>query len=330
MSPRHYPEADLTRVQRHSIESRESKVELADLARPFSPEGSFREFLRTLPRQLAAPELLDLARAIARARRLGSPVLFMFGGHVIKCGLGPLVADLVERGVVTHLATNGSGVIHDLELAYFGATSEDVATRLDDGRFGFAIETAQIFARAVERAKATGSGLGSALGESLAQAPHAEASLFARAYAQGATLTVHVALGAEIVHQHPELDGAALGESSMRDFRVLAAALGELDANSVVLNVGSSVILPEVFLKGLTVARNLGAAAHGFTTANLDMLRPYRPMENVVRRPTRTGGRGIALTGHHEIMIPLLYGAVCANLEEGDAGSPQETTCSTP
>jgi hypothetical protein len=318
MSPRHHPEADLRQVRRHSIASRESKVVLADLARPFRPDDSFREFLRALPGQLAAPELLELAGAIAAASRAGSPVLFMFGGHVIKCGLGPLVADLVERGVITHLATNGSGAIHDLELAFFGATSEDVATRLDDGRFGFAVETAQIFANAVERARQSGSGLGSALGEVLAQAPHAAESLFARAYARGAPLTVHVALGAEIVHQHPELDGAALGESSLRDFRILAAALGGLDTNSVVLNVGSSVILPEVFLKGLTVARNLGAPAHGFTSANLDMLRPYRPMENVVRRPARTGGRGIALTGHHEIMIPLLYGAVLANLDRGE------------
>lgn len=321
-------EVDLSRVKTHSIASRPSKVVLADQARVFDPQASFAEFLQCLPAQLAAPELLDLARAIVRAHRRGSPVLLMFGGHVIKCGLAPLLAPLVEGGLITHLATNGAGAIHDLELAHFGATSEDVAERLDDGSFGFARETAQLFAAAAGRAAATGIGLGAALGEDLQEAPHAEASLLGRASRAAAGLTVHVALGAEIVHQHPELDGAELGAASLRDFRILAAALQRLDRHAVVLNVGSSVILPEVFLKALTVARNLGSPAHGFTAANLDMLPAYRPLENVVRRPTRTGGRGIALTGHHEIMIPLLYGAIRA-AQEGLLNL-EEDPCSTP
>ncbi len=321
-----HPEADLSRVRTHGIASRPSKVSVDDLGQLFDPGEPFARFLASLPKQLAAPELLDLARAIAAAHRAGRPVIFMFGGHVVKCGLSRLVVDLVERGVVTHLVTNGSGAIHDLELAFFGATSEDVASRLDDGSFGFARETAEIFARALEQAARAGSGLGEAIGRVAAAAPRREISLFHRALEAGIPCTVHVALGAEIVHQHPGIDAAALGEASMRDFRILAAALAGLDAQSVVLNVGSSVILPEVFLKALTVARNLGAPAHGFTAAGLDMLRPYRATENVVRRPTRTGGRGIQLTGHHEIMIPLLYGAVLAALE----GELEEVRCSTP
>ena len=309
-------EADLSAVNTHSIEDRPSKVHLSDVASTFEPDQSFRTFLDALPGQFAGPDLRELARRIASSHRAGLPVIAMFGGHVIKCGLGPLLIDLVHRGIVTHLATNGSGAIHDLELAWFGKTSEDVATRLDDGTFGFARETAEIFGRAARRAGDESIGLGEALAMDVSGgAPHAASSVLACADEKGIPLTVHVSLGAEIVHQHPELDGAALGESSLRDFRILASSVGDLVGGGVVLNIGSSVILPEVFLKSLTVARNLGADAHGFATADLDMIRHYRPMENVVRRPVRTGGWGVHLTGHHEIMIPLLYGAIRAEVE---------------
>ncbi len=321
-------EADLSLVRTHSIEGRASKVALDDLGCLFDPSGPFDRFLAALPRQLAAPDLLELAGAIARARRRESPVVLMFGGHVVKCGLSPFVADLVRRGIVTQLATNGSGAIHDLELAFFGATSEDVASRLDDGTFGFARETAELFADGAGRAVKGGIGLGAGLGRVVAGAPNREISLLHVAAEEQVPFTVHVALGAEIVHQHPGIVGAELGEASLRDFRILAGGLAGLDGDAVVLNVGSSVVLPEVFLKALTVARNLGAAAHGFTAANLDMNRPYRSIENVVRRPTRTGGRGIHITGHHEIMIPLLYGAVLAAIARGE--DDEDDRCSTP
>ncbi len=308
--PTRHGEADLSKVRTHGIGTRPSKVRLCDSGRTFDPFGSFGEFFESLPGQLAVPEVRALAGAVVEARRAGRPVVLMFGGHVIKLGLAPYLIDLVERGFVTHLATNGAGAIHDLELAFHGETSEDVASRLDDGSFGFARETAQWFAAALDRASSEDTGLGQGVGRSMASAENREHSLLHRAVRCGIPVTVHVAVGAEIVHQHPGVDGAQLGSASLRDFRILAHTLGALDGGGVVLNVGSSVILPEVFLKALTVARNLGHPAHGFVTANLDMIRHYRPTENVVDRPTRTGGRGIQLTGHHEIMLPLLYGAI--------------------
>ncbi len=243
----------------------------------------------------------------------------MLGGHVVKTGLAPLLVDLMRRRVVTHLAMNGSAAIHDYEMARFGATSEDVAAGLRDGTFGMAEETGrglnEAFARGMDEQRGMGEAIGVAL-EACDPLDHPELSLILNARRLGAGVTVHAALGADIIHQHPAASGAAIGDTTHRDFRRLAAALAGLHDGGVVLNVGSAVIMPEVFLKALTVARNLaGGKPTHFVTCDLDMTRHYRPRMNVVERPTLMGGRGYEITGHHEIMIPLLAWAVIEELE---------------
>ena len=245
----------------------------------------------------------------------------MLGGHVVKTGLSPLIIDLMERRVITHVAMNGSGAIHDYEMARFGATSEDVAAGLRDGTFGMAEETGRGMNEAIIAGAARGYGMGEAVGRALEQQAglaHAELSLLLAGRRLGIPATVHAAIGAEIIHQHPLASGAAIGETSHRDFRRLAAALGSLDDGGVALNVGSAVIMPEVFLKALTVARNLHAGRPtGFVTCDLDMQRHYRPHVNVVERPTMGGGQGYEITGHHELMVPLLAWSIAAELERG-------------
>jgi hypothetical protein len=243
----------------------------------------------------------------------------MFGGHVVKTGVAPVLIDLMKRGVITHLATNGSGVIHDYEIARFGATSEDVARGLVDGTFGMAEETGRGMNEAFIRGMQQGWGMGESLSRALLDEPelaHPEMSLLLASHRLGVPLTVHAALGAEIIHQHPAANGAAIGDTSHRDFRRLAAALPELHQGGVVLNLGSAVIMPEVFLKALTIARNINdRRPTDFTTCDLDMQRHYRPRMNVVIRPTLAGGKGYEITGHHEIMVPLLTWAIVDRLE---------------
>jgi hypothetical protein len=255
---------------------------------------------------------------IAAAARAGRGVLWMVGGHVVKTGLAPVLIDLMERGAITHLASNGSAAIHDYELARWGGTSEDVEAGLKDGTFGMAEETGRAMNEAIVAGAACGWGLGESLARSLEQAAalaHPELSLLLQARRLGVGFTVHAAIGAEIIHQHPAADGAAIGATSYTDFRRLAAWLPQLEGG-VVLNLGSAVIMPEVFLKALTMSRNVhGGAPRAFTAADFDMIRHYRPRVNVVERPTRTGGGvGYQITGHHEIMVPLLAWAVCAKL----------------
>jgi len=296
------------------VARRPNKVSAHEFSRPPRDDRSFGAFLRALPDVLVARDFHRVVQSIVDARQRGRAVIVMLGGHVVKTGLAPLLIDLMERRVITHLAMNGSAAIHDYEMARFGATSEDVAAGLRDGTFGMAEETGRALNECFVRGQQEGWGMGESVGRLLHgthDLAHPELSILHAARALGITATVHAALGAEIIHQHPAASGAAIGDTSHRDFRRLAAALPALHEGGVVLNLGSAVIMPEVFLKALTVARNLheGRPTH-FTTCDLDMHRHYRPRMNVVQRPVIDGGHGFEITGHHEIMVPLLAWAV--------------------
>ena len=314
------PEADLKRVRTIPIATRANKVDPGQLAKPPAEDRSFDAFLDSLPDILAARDVRAVIADIAAAARRKA-VVTLVGGHVIKVGLGPLLIHLIERGVLTHVAMNGAAAIHDFELAAFGGTSEDVAAGLGDGTFGLAEETGREMNAAIAAGQGEGMGLGQALAHWLdrrrgSRGGEREASVLLAAFRSGIPVTVHVTLGADIIHQHPDADGAATGELTFRDFKRLAAALPALDHGGVVLNLGSAVVLPEVFLKALTVARNLGAGkpTH-FTAVDCDMIRQYRPRLNVVQRPTRDGGAGYLLTGHHELLVPLIVWGVDAALD---------------
>jgi hypothetical protein len=290
----------------------------AEFASAPGTDRSFGVFLKSLPHVLVAKDFLSVVSAIATAARKKRAVVVMLGGHIVKTGLAPLLIELMNRRVITHLAMNGSAAIHDYEIARFGATSEDVARGLVDGTFGMAEETG----RGMNEAFAAGMKNGWGMGEALARAlenlslSNGELSVLLAAQRLGIPCTVHAAIGAEIIHQHPAASGAAIGDTSHRDFRRLAAGLPALHDGGVVLNLGSAVIMPEVFLKALTIARNLNAGKPtGFTTCDLDMQRHYRPRVNVVQRPTQGSGKGYEITGHHEIMVPLLTWAVIEALD---------------
>lgn len=311
-----YRSADLTKARTIPFAQRKNKVSVEQFAAVPDWNGFNRDPLANLPDVLAARELRAVADAIAAAHRAGRAVVFMLGGHVVKTGCSPLLVDLLQRRVITHLALNGATAIHDYEIARFGQTSEDVAENLANATFGMVEETGREMNDAFQRGQVEGWGMGEALAQALIDhgAAHADVSLLVAAYEAGVPVTVHVAVGAEIVHQHPSCRGAALGETSYTDFRVLVESLAELGDGGVVVNVGSAVVLPEVFLKALTLSRNLGNEVNDFTAVNLDMIRHYRPEVNVIGRPVQTGGRGIHIAGHHEIMIPLLYRAVAWRL----------------
>jgi len=303
---------DLTGVRTYPLGERTSKVGLGDFARPHAPGLSFAGFLERLPNLLAVQSLRALAADLVRARQRGKPIVWGLGAHVIKVGLSPLIIDLMDRGFVTGLALNGAGVVHDFELAVAGQTSEEVDEGLGSGAFGMAAETGEGVNRAIVEGDRDGLGLGAAVGRHLAQraAPHVAVSLLAAAWTRQLPATVHVALGTDIVHMHPLCDPAAVGRASHLDFRLLAGQVAEMGGGGAYLNVGSAVLLPEVFLKAVTLARNLGHDLTDFATANLDFIQSYRPNTNVVQRPTRGVGRGYSLTGHHEIMVPLLAAAL--------------------
>jgi hypothetical protein len=294
-------------VRTVSARRRRSKVAVGAEAVPHRPGASFAAFLAGLPAILAGADLREVIRATARARAGGRTILWGFGAHLVKVGLAPVVVDLMERGFVSALLMNGAGCVHDLELALMGRTSEDVAPALDDGSFGMARETAERLNAAIAAGARDGLGMGAAIGREIAAGryPHKRRSLLACAARRGIPVTVHAAIGTDIHHMHPSADGAALGATSYRDFELLTALVATLEGG-VLFNIGSAVILPEVFLKALALARNLGHRVDRFTTVNLDFLRQYRPTVNVVERPTRRGGRGITLIGHHEILVPLL------------------------
>jgi hypothetical protein len=320
------PEADLSRVRTVPIAHRPNKVRAEEFAAPPGADRSFGAFLRSLPDVLAARDFRRIVDALARAARRRA-VVAMAGGHVVKTGLAPVLLELMRQRVITHLALNGSAAIHDYEIARWGGTSEDVAAGLRDGTFGMAEETGREMNEAITQGHRAGWGMGEALARALvsrSDLAYAELSLMIGAHELGIPTTVHAAIGAEIIHQHPAADGAAIGDTSHRDFRRLAASLPALHDGGVVLNLGSAVILPEVFLKALTIARNLesGRPTH-FTTCDFDMLRHYRPRVNVVQRPTLEGGDGYEITGHHEIMVPLLAWSVIERLDPNQVATGQ-------
>ncbi len=304
---------DLDKIKTYSIYKRQSKINMKNFAKPTPRKASFVLFLESLPDVLAVRDFKTLVKAIAKARagKRPKPVIFMLGAHVIKCGLSPLIIDLMKKGIISGIALNGAGVIHDVELALTGRTSEDVAKAIKNGSFGMAKETAQFVNSAINKASEKNIGLGESVAGAIAnkKTGYKKYSILYTAKRLKIPVTVHVAIGTDIIHQHPSCDGAALGESSLKDFHTLIEQVSKLQGG-VLVNVGSSVILPEVFLKALTVARNLKFKVKNFTTANLDMIPHYRPYQNVVVRPNLGGGRGYMITGHHEIMIPLLHRAL--------------------
>jgi hypothetical protein len=313
------PEADLSRLRTVPIARRPSKVAAEEFAHPPSTDRSFSAFLDALPDILVARDFRKVVAAIVSAAKTERGVVLMLGGHVVKTGLSPVLIELMRRRIVTHIAMNGSAAIHDYEVARFGATSEDVAAGLLDGTFGMAEETGRGLNEAFIHGRDNQLGMGESVAVALSRESslaHPDLSLLLQARKLNVPATVHAALGAEIVHQHPVADGAAIGDTSLRDFRRLAASLPSLHDGGVVLNVGSAVIMPEVFLKALTIARNLNEGRPtGLTTCDLDMQRHYRPRVNVVQRPVLAGGQGFEITGHHEIMVPLLAWAVIDALE---------------
>jgi hypothetical protein len=305
-----YPEIDPRRLRRFPQQKRKSRVGQEELYRPPQRLSSFQEFWDSLPDLLGARDLRAVVDAVLSSRSQGSPVLALCGAHVLKTGLGPGLIRLIEQGLLTGVAFHGAGAIHDVELGLWGETSEDVAAELHRGRFGMSREIAAFVNGAAVQARERGEGFGEALGRLLLLADRktARRSVLGAAYARRIPATVHVAIGTDIVHQHPDFDGGATGDASARDFRILAAQLVGI-AGGTVLNLGSAVVLPEVFLKAFSMARNLGADCSGLTTVAFDFLRQYRPMENIVRRPTLKGGAGFYLVGHHEILLPLFIQA---------------------
>lgn len=317
-----YPALDLSAVTRFPFRERPTKVDVGMFGRQDLDDDSFEAFYRGLPDILAARDLKSIARRTAEIMAAGGKLVVMMGAHLIKTGLSPLFVELIRRGAISCLAMNGAGVIHDYEVALFGRTSEDVAAHLETGRFGFVEETGIGINEAVREGAARGWGYGEAVARKLAAMPlkHPESSIVLACLEHGVPLTVHVAIGTETIHQHPETDGAALGETSYRDFRIFCHQLTGLEDGAVFL-YGSAVILPEVFLKALTVVRNLGHPVRRFMAVNFDMIDHYRPRENVVSRPTRTGGEGFTLIGHHELLIPFFWQAVFAEVrKQGEAG----------
>jgi hypothetical protein len=299
---------DLNSIKTYPLESRLSKVAVDLFGRPHEKGGTVSEFLQGLPGILASRNLKELACAIVNARSNARSIIWGMGGHVIKTGLSPVLIDLMDRGLITALAFNGSCLIHDYEIALTGSTSEDVDVQLQTGAFGMAEETGRGINQAIREGVAEGLGIGESLGKHLSnlRPPFGRYSLLLQAYLRGIPVTVHVTIGADIVHNHPMISPAAVGEGSHRDFLLLAGLVAELNEAGVYLNCGSAVTLPEVFLKCITLVRNSGRELKNFTTANLDFIQHYRPTENVIKRPVKNGGRGIAITGHHEILIPLL------------------------
>jgi len=303
---------NLNRIQTYPLKDRFSKVSVDSFARPHVHGNSFRDFLSGLPAILGAANLRILAEAVVAAGQAGKSILWGLGGHVIKTGLSPILIDLLDRGMITGLALNGAAMIHDFEIALIGSTSEDVEGQLQKGTFGMATETGQGINQAIVEGGADNLGIGEAVGRYLARTKpeFASQSLLLQAYLRNVPVTVHIAIGGDIIHSHDSFPAAAAGQASHRDFRLLASLVAGLHQGGVYLNCGSAVNLPEVFLKCVALVRNSGEKLSDFTTANLDFIQHYRPTENVIKRPVRNGGQGIALTGHHEIMLPLLAAAI--------------------
>jgi hypothetical protein len=318
---------DFAGVSTYPIADRKSKVSAGMFGTPMDGSENIPGFISKLPHILAGDSLRSLIRALLYARSSNKPIIWGIGGHVLKVGLGPVMNDLMQAGFVNGIAMNGSAAIHDFEIALCGSTSEDVEEQIEGGRFGMAKETAEYMNAAIAAAAANGIGLGESLGSFIQHGDkqnvdfrYRQLSVLAEAYSRKIPVTVHVAVGTDIIHAHPQASGSNMGEASYRDFRLFCSMARELDGGGVYLNVGSAVVLPEVFLKAVSVVRNLGHRLEEFTTANLDFVQHYRPTQNVLKRPTQKSGQAIALTGHHEIMIPLIAAALKASL----SGSSQK------
>ncbi|MBK8464401.1 MAG: hypothetical protein IPL32_01090 [Chloracidobacterium sp.] len=300
---------DLNEIETYELASRPSKVTFKDFASPVAEGDSLADFLGKLPNILAVQSLREVSARIRRARELGKPVIWGIGGHVVKTGVSPLIIDLMRRGFVTAIASNGSVLVHDSEIALVGFTSEDVDATLGKGDFGAAKETGELLNSAAKAGHRDSLGLGEAMGREVTalQPPHADLSLICQAYEAKVPFTAHLTIGADIGHFHASCDGAALGATSHTDFKLFCSIVKEMNGGGVYLNYGSAVVMPEIFLKAVTVVRNLGHEVQDITTANFDFVQRYRPMTNVVHRPTANGaGRGFSITGHHELTLPLL------------------------
>src|SRR3989304_4290688 len=300
-----------SKLKTYSIKTRKSNVTVNDFAKPFTQDSAFKDFLNSLPNILAAQNLKEVAAAVVKAHSSKRTVAIGIGAHVIKVGLSPVIIDLMEMGIINAVAMNGACIVHDFEIAYAGMTSEDVDAEIGKGSFGMAKETGELLNSAIKKGVKKGWGIGKSVGEFInnSKYPHKDLSILAAGARLNIPVTVHVALGTDIIHIHPQMDGKATGEGSLRDFKLFAGVVSTLEGG-IYLNIGSAVLLPEVFLKALTLVRNLGYKVKNFTTVNMDFIQHYRSLTNVVRRPTKEGGKGYTLTGHHEIMVPLLAGMV--------------------
>ena len=314
---------DFEGISTYPLESRKSKVHSGMFGKPMDGAENVLGFITKLPHILAGESLRTLIRALLYARSSGKPIIWGLGGHVIKVGLGPIINDLMNAGFVTGIAMNGSAAIHDFEVALRGTTSEEVKEQIGEGRFGMARETGEYMNAAINAAAENSIGLGEGLGRFITNGSekgidfqHSPMSILAESYARKIPVTVHVAIGTDIIHAHPQTSAKALGETTYHDFRLFCSMTRELDGGGVYLNVGSAVVLPEVFLKAVSVVRNLGHRLEEFTTANLDFIQHYRPTQNVLKRPTQNTGQSIALTGHHEIMIPLIAAALKGSIDK--------------
>ena len=316
---RHYekrlPDIDFSKISTYSIFERKSLVQVENFASPWEKGAGFETFLHSLPKILVGAQFQEIVAAVVKAVQQERPIVMAMGAHVIKCGLSPLLIDLMERGIVSAVALNGAGIIHDFELAYTGSTSEDVAEAISSGEFGMGRETGYILNEAINKGVVEGWGMGESVGRAIAASspPYIQYSLLAAGVRLGIPVTVHASIGTDIIHMHPNADGSKLGEASHRDFKRYVGVVSQLEGG-VYFNIGSAVILPEVFLKAVSAARNLGYTLKRFSTVNMDFIRHYRPTQNVVNRPTSDGGKGYTMIGHHEILLPLLAAAIIENL----------------
>jgi hypothetical protein len=311
----HYPAIDFQDVTTYALSERKSLVQVDAFAKPWQKGASFSTFLASLPQILAGERMLRVVEEVVSAVKGGKLVVMAMGAHVIKCGLSPILIDLMERGVVSAIALNGAGIIHDFEVAHTGGTSEDVAEAITTGTFGMGRETGRFLNDAINRGAEKGLGIGEAVGNALnaAHPPYLDFSLVAAGERLDIPVTVHVSIGTDIIHSHPNANGAAIGAGTHQDFKRFSSVISQLEGG-VYFNIGSAVLLPEVFLKAVSVVRNLGYTLKQFTTVNMDFIQHYRPTQNVVIRPTADGGQGYTLIGHHEILLPLLAAAITENL----------------
>lgn len=306
-----YKPININNIKTYSIRERKNKTSLDRACKIFTKGGSFSDFVSSLPGFLAVEDLREVVKAILKAYKNKRPVILGMGAHPIKVGLSPLIIDLMQKGIITAIATNGACIIHDFEISYIGQTSEDVIKELTTGTFGMARETGQFLNNAINEGVKKGKGIGDSVGDFIDSSdfPFKDKSIFGEGHKLSIPMTVHIAVGTDIIHMHPESDGALIGEGSLRDFRIFTSVVSELEGG-IYINLGSAVILPEIFLKAITISRNLGYKVEEFTTVNMDFFQHYRPRENVLRRPTIIKGQNFSLTGHHEIMLPLLAGMI--------------------